>query len=78
MVVLAFLARKPSSILRNIDPPTEALCNEAAPRETPSQKPRKKATLNRVRFSPEKKERLYNVKTGEIVGESTVLVKDID
>jgi hypothetical protein len=33
-------------------------------------------TSSRVRFSPEKKERVYNVKTGAIVGESIVPVEE--
>lgn len=38
----------------------------------------KKKKNTRVRFSPEKKERTYNVKTGQIIGDSIAPVEDIE
>lgn len=38
----------------------------------------KKRTTSRVRFSPEKKERVYNKKTGDIIGEHIIPVAQVE
>lgn len=64
VVVLSIMASRPRSILQTVE------SNSA-----PASKPQRNAGP-RVRFSPEKKERTYSVKTGEILGESIVPVED--
>ena len=67
-IVLGFMASGPRSVLR-AERTIADVDEHAVVAPTRVKK-------SRVRFSPEKKERTYNVKTGEIVGEVTVPVGD--
>lgn len=60
--ILIAIASQPSSILKEE-------CKNIGPAKKKSA---------RVRFSPEKKERTYSVKTGKIIGDSVVPVVDIE
>lgn len=83
VVILAFIARGPKSILHEESAPSIQDATSSTNVQGPSTSPirenltaRKRNKTAHVRFSPEKKERVYNVKTGEIVGEHTVPVEE--
>jgi hypothetical protein len=77
VIILAVFARQPRSILRACEDTTAATPSaEQQPRTTSAVKTRTKT--NRVRFSPDKKERIYSIKTGEIVGDNIIPVEDTE
>jgi hypothetical protein len=61
VIILAIIASRPRSILK------EEITENLNVRTTVHKK------SSRVRFSPDKKERTYNVKTGQIVGEDIIV-----
>ena len=80
VVILCAIAARPTSILRvDKSSPVDNVGSVEKPQEKMSEPPRKKSSKTaRVRFSPEKKERTYSVKTGEIIGDRSVQVEDIE
>lgn len=83
VIVLAIIASRPRSILRNVssfgnessvNTKENLVSKQKSQFVTPTVQTKKKRENVRVRFSPDKKERTYNIKTGEVTGEATVQV----
>lgn len=66
-ILIAIATSGPTSILK-----------EESPVIVVQDKPKQNKKNTRVRFSPEKKERTYSVKTGKIIGDSVAPVGDIE
>ena len=77
-MILCAIAARPTSILRaEKSNSVDNVGTMEKPQEKMSEPPRKKSNkTTRVRFSPEKKERTYSVKTGEILGDRSVEFED--
>ena len=78
VVILCAIAARPSSILRaDKSHLVDSVGSVEKLQEKMTEPPRKKSNkTTRVRFSPEKKERTYSVKTGEILVDRSVKFED--